>query len=174
MRPTRIFVWISIFLALIFLQSAVAEAKPLAYGRLVQVMGCLSQKNAPIHLDSDYSDAKSFRVRYVYGVRDTVDEKESDLLLIVYGKDDEHAMLLLLAIDKPDLAGMILFRDAAPVEYIRNHWEIGELYNGGVGTYRWLRRLVARASATPLRAIPRSDVTVPAAACWWKPAPIQR
>lgn len=168
MRPTRIFVRTALCLVLLCLLSLVAEAQTLAYGRLLQVMGCLSQKDAPVHLDSDYSDTQSFRVRLLYGVRDTVDKTESDLLLIVYGKDRKSALLFLIAIDRPDLGGKMLFRDAASVEKMRDHWDVGELYNGGFATHRWLQRLVDRTSGTSLRVIPRSEVRAATAACWWK------
>jgi hypothetical protein len=169
MRRTKAFLGMVAALAFSCLLPA-ACAKDLSHVTLLHVLGCVSQPTALVHLNSDFSDPGSFRVRYLYGIRDPVDGKERDLLLIVYGKDRKTARLFLISIGGADLGGKLLLGDAASLHTSHGYWLVGDLLNGGFATFWWLQGLVDGASVTPLRIVPRSEVSKPASPCWWKPA----
>lgn len=136
---------------------------------MLRVIGCLTQRDAPLAIIPSYSGPNSLHIRYIY-LRDEVDERDTDIFLIIYGANGREAAYHEISLDAAGTGGALVFRTAGSLKRHGPNWVLDDAL-GGIATRNWTQRMVDRVSKTPLRIIPLSEISTPERSCWWKPSP---
>lgn len=140
---------------------------------LLHWLGCLTQKESMVGFSRSFSGSNGLRIRYVYGIRDAVDERDTDIFLIVYAANDRKAAYYEISVNAPDTRGALVLRMAGSLRQVGGNWVVDDAL-GGMATRVWAQKMVDRVSHTQLRVIPLPEIVTLAKSCWWKPdAPVK-
>jgi hypothetical protein len=146
--------------------SADAAPQQLRRADLLHWVGCLTQKDAMIGFSRSYSGPDGLRTRYIYGIRDTIDKRDTDIFLIVYSADSRTASYYEISVDDPDTRGELVYRTSGSLRKQGMNWALDDA-EGGTATRIWAQKMVDRVSLTTLRVIPLSGIPTPVKSCWW-------
>jgi len=127
------------------------------------VLYCLNTKLQSIGYPPPHFDENSFRVRYVFGVVDKSEDKNNELHLVVYAKDENRAILYQVYLDQ-GAQPSIYIGEVGTLKQENRVMEPDEIW-GGVGTYHYVKRLVRAVSAQPAITVPNSDVIASSRMC---------
>jgi hypothetical protein len=144
-----------------------SRERGITHNELTQVLDCLTRKGARLGLDPSFADEKAFRVRYFYGVRDPDVDRENELHLIVYRRDQHSALLYELLITGKTDCPHFEFINTASLKLSKGRWVVRETL-GGVYSYKRVQQLVNFISKTSLIRVPHTGMVQSCAECSYR------
>jgi hypothetical protein len=151
---------------MLFCISADGAPQQLRRADLLHWVGCLTQKDALVGFNRFYSGPDGLRARYIYGIRDTVDKRDTDIFLIVYSANSRTASYYEISVDDPETGGELVYRTSGSLKKDGTSWALDDA-EGGVATRIWAQKMVHKVSLTSLQVIPLSEIPTPTKSCWW-------
>lgn len=137
----------------------------------IRVLSCITQPDAPIRLDAQYSAADGFRVQYArntmrFPIGNGQFETQQTLAVVVYGREGRTAYFYKVAMEVPESLGRIGLWNAFYLEKQNQQWQIIEVWQGGESVYREEQATLPGLLQMTIRTIPRTEVRPPAQPCW--------
>ena len=160
---------------IMLLGCASADGTPQGLRRadLLHWLGCLTQKESMAGFSRSFSGSRGLLIRFVYGIRDDVDKRDTDIFLIVYEANRRKAAYYEISVNAPDTGGRLVFRTAGSLRKYGGNWVLDDAL-GGMATRSWAQKMVDRVSQTELQVIPLTEISTPVESCWWKPSATEK
>ncbi|MGB7561351.1 MAG: hypothetical protein WBL99_07770 [Candidatus Acidiferrales bacterium] len=149
------------------LGQAKSQQNGVSVARLGNVLDCLQSKASSFGYPPPRFDARSFRVRYVYGKQSPTDEAD-ELHVVVYAAREESATLFEVYLQTKADKQEIFIGDAATLKKQKGRMVIDEI-PGGLATARRIEKLIETISHQRAITVMDRDVKPDATACVYQP-----